>query len=111
MDELIEFLLTLADDAHKAHLATRSYAEHMALGDFYEGIREDADALFEALIAMGKVPGGQQENPAEFLKEQYRQFQEMRDICDDDPSVQNLFDTVGGHFMSAIYKLSRLDGK
>lgn len=108
MDELIEFLLTAADDAHKAHLATRSYAEHEALGAFYEGVRADADALFEALIGMGNTPTPNEEQPSEVLKERYAELQRMRGICDGDPAAENLFDSVSAHFLSTIYKLDRL---
>jgi Family of unknown function (DUF5856) len=108
MDALIEFLLTVADDAHKAHLATRSYAEHQALGAFYEGIRADADPLFEALIGMGNTPTPNDESPAAVLKERYAELQSMRGICDGNPAAENLFDSVSAHFLSAIYKLDRL---
>ena len=107
MDELIDFLLGIANDAHKAHLGTHSYAQHMALGSFYEDVRSDGDALFEALIGMGQTPT-EEPDPSAMLKDAYRQLQTMRDICDNDPAAQNLFDTVSGHFLSAIYKLDRL---
>jgi len=43
-----------ADMAHQQHLATKSYAEHVALGEFYSGVREKFDALAESLVAMGQ---------------------------------------------------------
>jgi hypothetical protein len=108
MDALIEFLLGVANDAHKAHLATTSYAEHQALGAFYEGIRADADPLFEALIGMGNLPSPNEESLVAMLQERYVELQQMRGVCDGDPAAENLFDTVSAHFLSAIYKLSRL---
>jgi len=35
---------------HYWHLRTTSYAEHKALGKFYEGLRDMTDSLAEALI-------------------------------------------------------------
>ena len=107
MNELIDFLLETADLAHKEHLATGSYAAHMALGGFYEGLRSDTDALAEALLALGNEVTGTDDIEVE-LKERYRRLLEMRDICDGDKAVENLFDTVAANFLSAIYKLDRL---
>ena len=107
MNELIDFLLETADLAHKEHLATGSYAAHMALGGFYEGLRSDTDTLAEALLALGNEVTGTDDIEVE-LKERYRRLLEMRDICDGDKAVENLFDTVAANFLSAIYKLDRL---
>ncbi len=42
---LIATLLLARDITHREHLKTRSYAQHMALGDFYTGIVDLADSL------------------------------------------------------------------
>lgn len=108
MNELIDFLLETADLAHKEHLATRSYAAHKALGDFYDGVRGDTDTLAEALIALGNTVTGVEGDIVAELKDRYRRLLEMRDICDGDKAVENLFDTVSANFLSAIYKLEQL---
>lgn len=36
------------DEAHSAHLKTTSYAQHMALGDFYDSITDLVDGLIES---------------------------------------------------------------
>ena len=48
MDELIALLFLAREIAHREHLKTRSFAAHMALGDFYADIVEKADAIAEA---------------------------------------------------------------
>ena len=48
MDQIIAQLFAARDIAHALHLRTRSFAQHLALGDFYEGIIPLADALAEA---------------------------------------------------------------
>lgn len=108
MNELIDFLLETADLAHKEHLATGSYAAHMALGGFYDGLRDDTDTLAESLIALGNTVTGYEGDIVIELKERYRRLLEMRDICDGDKAVENLFDTVSANFLSAIYKLEHL---
>lgn len=108
MNELIDFLLETADLAHKEHLATKSYAAHKALGDFYDGLRGDTDTLAEALISLGNSVTGAEGDVVVELKDRYRRLLEMRDICDGDKAVENLFDTVSANFLSAIYKLENL---
>ena len=99
-----------ADAAHKAHLYSQSYAEHMALGEFYEGAREAIDALTEAMIALGDtVPPTPMANPAKALEECYVELMRMRaKTCGGDPTLENLYDELTSVYVKAIYKLARL---
>lgn len=45
--KLVGILFLARDMAHRAHLATTSYAQHMALGDFYDSIVDLADDFIE----------------------------------------------------------------
>lgn len=108
MDELIAHLLETADVAHKQHLASTSYSEHMALGEFYASLRDNTDALAEALIGMGNAPTAPEEDISGYLKERYQDLLGMRALCDGDAAVENLFDGMLARFLSVIYKLDRL---
>ena len=46
--ELIAKCFAARTAAHMAHLQTRSYAQHMALGDLYGGLGDWADAFAES---------------------------------------------------------------
>jgi hypothetical protein len=53
--ELINFILTglhLANQTHVYYLLTKSLAEHLAIGDFYDGLRGNVDSLAEMLIGL-----------------------------------------------------------
>jgi hypothetical protein len=108
MDELIEKLLGIANTAHQQHLATRSYAKHMALGDFYANLRDETDTLAEALIGMGNDVQEPEPDISAYLKAQYQEVIAMRSICDGDTAAETLFDNVTSTFLSVIYKLDRL---
>lgn len=99
-----------ADAAHKAHLYSQSYAEHMALGEFYEGARDAIDELTEAMIGLGDpVPPSPMANPAKALEECYVELMRMRNkTCNGDPTLENLYDGLTSVYVKAIYKLSRL---
>ena len=54
--EIVQFILesfNLATQAHIYHLVTKSYAEHIAIGDFYEGLRSCVDTISESSIGLG----------------------------------------------------------
>ena len=52
MESIIAQLFAIRDTAHLLHLKTKSFAKHIALGDFYEGILDLTDSISE--IYQGK---------------------------------------------------------
>ena len=51
MEHLISLLFLARDLAHREHLRTKSFAQHMALNTFYNEIVENADAIAEAYLS------------------------------------------------------------
>ena len=49
MEKLISLLFLARDLAHREHLRTDSFAQHMALGEFYDEIIDNADAIAEEI--------------------------------------------------------------
>jgi len=49
-------LLAIRDQAHLFHWQTKSYAEHVALGEFYETFIDKVDSLMENIIAKTARP-------------------------------------------------------
>lgn len=117
MADFIGELFLARDVAHSAHLNTRSYAKHMALGAFYEGIVDLADALAEEYqgrygligpitLQSVKKPG----NVVVFLEDQLATLDEARyKVCKkEDSSLQNQIDTIVSLYASTLYKLKFL---
>ena len=108
-------LLFLARDlAHREHLKTKSYAQHKALGNFYNGIIENADAIAEAyqgqygLMKNLEILG--YKDSKEIVIELQAQVKWIKDnrykICEkDDTPIQNLIDAAVETYLSALYKL------
>ena len=46
--QVLGIMFLSRDMAHRAHWKTRSYAQHVALGEFYNKIVDNADAIAEA---------------------------------------------------------------
>lgn len=54
--ELVARCFAARTTTHLAHLATTSYAQHMALGDFYDAIASSADEFAESYMGVfGKL--------------------------------------------------------
>ena len=110
MEQLLDLVFGYADDAHKQHLASESFAEHMALGDFYDGVREAVDAFVEAGTGLDLPPIPASETPIiDKLENSYVALKDMRDgVCHQDTTLENLFDAITGCYATALYKLKRL---
>jgi DNA-binding ferritin-like protein len=118
MSKAGEFVLTLmhaATNAHILHLQTRSFAQHMALGTFYQELPELADQLAEALQgAEGQIIQYPQDyySPADTPLEELEQLkdyvdQERRAISGR-TEIQNIIDEISQLIDSTLYKLKFL---
>lgn len=117
MEQLISLLFLARDLAHREHLRTDSFAQHMALGEFYDGIIDNADALAEAYMGSYGVlkdfpiQGSQSSTP--IIKELEKHVgwidSNRYKACDkDDTPIQNLIDAAVETYLTAIFKLKRL---
>lgn len=112
MGEFILSLLHSATNTHILHWQTKSFAEHMALGEFYEALPGLIDTLVEATQG---VTGEIIEFPADYyppaedglteLLELREFFVENRDVMPKDREIQNLLDGIGDQIDSTLYKL------
>jgi DNA-binding ferritin-like protein len=115
MRDAAEFLLVLlhsATNTHILHWQTKSYAEHVALGKYYEEIVDLIDQLAEAM--MGKfdttpefpemyiAPAATGKEQLEELKEY---VEEARKDLPQDSEIQNIIDEVAQLIDSTLYLL------
>ena len=100
--------------SHMAHLKTKSYATHIALNDFYDGIIDLADNLIEA--AQGQygvldVPfvnaSGNVNDPIGMLQGHLKQLEATMSMVDDD-YLMNIFQETQSLYRSTLYKLVNL---
>ena len=55
LDVLVRKFYAVSVIAHVAHVNTRSFAQHEALGDFYDKVNEYKDRLIEYLLGEGRI--------------------------------------------------------
>lgn len=102
--------------AHSAHLQTKSYSEHKALGHFYEGLLDLADSFIETYqgqygIVTGydslsvKVPDSIEKYLEDFAGEVKSA---RKNLDEDDTHLQNMLDEVLGLIYSTLYKVKYL---
>jgi Family of unknown function (DUF5856) len=110
MDEIIDLVFDDADQAHREHLLSESYAEHEALAEFYDGARGALDAFVEAAIALDlPLPEDREPSMLQRLEGSYVTLAEGREAtCGGDATLQNLHDELAAVYLKAIYRLKRL---
>lgn len=114
---LIALLFLSREYAHRAHLRTTSYSQHMALGSFYEEIVGIADSIAEAYQGrhgiIDKIPmldvdlSGE---PVAVLEKHLGMLEKMRYTAVDksETAIQNLIDEAVAEYLSTLYKLKNL---
>jgi len=114
--EMIARLFHARTAAHMAHLQTRSFAEHKALNDFYDGIVGLADEFAETYQGMFglimsypecEMPPGQAINWIETLRLWLKKYRS--ECCRDEPALENIHDSIVALCASTLYKLRFLD--
>ena len=114
---LIAILFLSRDVAHRAHLNTTSFSQHMALGTFYDDIIDNADAIAEAYQGrnglIGKIPMLTETDTgdiADILEKHLGMVEKLRYTAVEktDTPIQNLIDTAVETYLSALYKLRNL---
>ena len=107
--DFIGTLFLARDVTHSVHLNTRSYAKHVALNEFYDGIVDLADKFAEAYQGRHGLIGPitlmsakKTTDVIEFLKDSLADIEEMRyKVCEkDDTPLQNIIDEIVGQYRS-----------
>ena len=110
-------LFLARDVTHSVHLNTRSYAKHVALNEFYDGIIDLADKFAEAyqgkygLIGPIALQSAKKtNNVVEFLEDQSKEIEDTRyKVVDEDCTpLQNIIDEILALYYSTLYKLKFL---
>lgn len=112
--EMISLLLHSRTQVHILHLQTKSFAEHGALGGYYDEIGGIVDGVIESYQGKYSILKGYKKYELEdykdvtttinYLKELCGKVEELRDCCKDS-YIQNQIDNVCELINSTLYKL------
>ncbi len=114
--EFVGTLLHSATVTHIMHLSTRSYAEHKALNEYYDGIVDLVDSFAESYQGkyglIKEYPNGYTQKariPLDYLTTVRDMVKEKREELPQDSELQNSIDEITDLLNSTIYKLTFLD--
>jgi uncharacterized protein (UPF0264 family) len=115
IEKLISRVFYARNLAHWAHWRTKSYAEHQALGGFYDDVIEALDSLVEAhqavhgLVGDIPAPGTKDSDVLPVLRADADWIEQNHEaICEGNRAIANLIDGVTGVYLRTIYKLENL---
>jgi hypothetical protein len=112
--QMISMAFLGRDLAHRAHLRTTSYAEHQALGEFYEGVIPLVDSFAEAyqgrfndLLDIPLIDNEYEGEIADVLEQQMAWIEDNREkICPrKESSLHNEIDSIVSLYQRTLYKL------
>lgn len=98
---------------HILHLQTTSYAAHIALGEYYEGIDDLIDTWIEAyqgkygVIDKYEDSFEQHDNALEYMIMMNDYVANTRKVLPADTELQNIIDEMAALIDSTVYKLRR----
>lgn len=115
IEELVSRTFAARDVAHREHHRTRSYSQHVALGEFYTAIIEQIDGVVECyqgqfgLIGDYQVETSPVPNITTWLMAELDWLNTNRDeITRGNAALGNLVDGLANTYQSTIYKLANL---
>lgn len=115
IEQLISRVFYARNVAHVSHWKTSSYAQHSALGDFYDGVIGALDALVEAhqalngLVGSVPTPEAGRQGALALLKADAKWIEDNHEkVCGKNRAIGNLLDGVTEVYLKTIYKLEHL---
>jgi hypothetical protein len=105
-------LLHAVTAGHILHLQSKSFSQHMALGDFYDGIGDLADSFIEAYQGQYGIITGYADGFEVPKQSALREIMDLsafvekeRKNVPQDSELQNIIDEVQALIDSTLYKL------
>jgi len=116
IEELIARVFKTRNHAHLTHWKTKSYAEHQALGSFYDDLIDKLDQIVEACQGskgiIGHVNIATKDESLDIIKlltEDANWISNNRPrIAHGVPAIENLVDELVGIYLTTLYKLKNL---
>lgn len=116
IEELVQRAFAARNAAHLEHWRTKSFSQHMTLGDFYDNVIEEIDSIVEAfqgafdLIDIGDLPKQpKQKDIIAMLEDDLIWIGKNRkQITKNLPAIDNLLQSLEGVYLKALYKLKNL---
>lgn len=112
IEKLIDQSFKARNAAHARHWKTDSFAQHSALGEFYEDLTAALDKYVEAHQGLFGLVGKLNSDVSDIiatLRDDLVWLNQNRDkVSRNVPALENIFDELTGVYLKTIYKLEHL---
>lgn len=118
LEQLVGRVFLARDLAHLEHWRTSSFAQHTALGEFYEGAIGILDRFVEAsqgkkmlgpVTLTGGTRAAKDPDMATILEAEADWITKNRNsLTEGVPALQNILDDLAGLYLTTVYKLKHL---
>lgn len=116
IEELVSRIFKTRNQAHLAHWKTKSFAEHEALGSFYDELIDKLDGLVEACQGskgiIGHVDLSCKDESVDIIKcltDDANFISKNRSkIAHGVPALENILDEIVALYLTTLYKLKNL---
>jgi len=114
IEQLAMRVMQARNVAHKEHLKTSSYAQHMALGSFYEdviGVLDDVVEVYQGMYGLIEIPlveDKEVESITDYLNDEANWIESNRAKFAKCNAVLNLIDGLTAIYLRTNYKLVNL---
>jgi hypothetical protein len=114
IEQLVARVFASRNAAHREHIKTKSYAQHVALGSFYDAIIGKVDEIIETdqgmygLIGDFSVEDVKPTDFAKFVREEAIWMETNRDKFSKCEATLALVDELTAIYLQAAYKLTNL---
>ncbi len=112
IEELISRVFATRNIAHLEHWKTKSYSDHVALGDLYDGLIDEIDNIVETyqgffgLVNIKSIEFVNTNDVLSHLKEESEWIEVNRDVISNGVNaVANLIDGLSGLYLKIINRL------
>lgn len=111
IEQFVNKTLALRDLSHVAHWKTESYAQHQALGEFYDELADQLDGYVESHQGVFGVIGKTEHDgdAKKAIADSMSWITDNREkLAGGIPLLENLLDEICGLHASTLFKLERL---
>lgn len=112
VEKLIERVFAARNASHLQHWKTKSYAQHQALGEYYDGVIDLLDKCVEAYqggFGLIKDMPGEVENVSKMIHDDIIWLTANREkVANNTPALENILDEITALHMKTLYKLENL---
>ena len=115
MHDVINQLFAIRDAAHRLHLKSKSFAQHIALGDFYDDLTDKIDELTEVwqgehgLLDLKAIAYQESQDAKQFIAQVAGWIESVKShLNQNETHILNIWDEIISITYRAKYKLDNL---